>query len=109
MRVGREGEEIVSEYLQQRNWEVVARNYKTKFGEIDLIAKQKGEVVFVEVKSRAQLDCFDPSRKVDREKLRRVRRLAQFWLDHHAPESPARIDVVGVADGCVVEHYEDVG
>jgi putative endonuclease len=106
---GVEGEDAAIEYLERRmKWKVVARNYKSKAGEIDIIARGPDGIVFVEVKSRAALDLFNPSLNVHWQQLKRIRRSAQLWLDRHAPTSSARIDVLGVSNGEVVEHYEDV-
>lgn len=108
LAVGRQGEDAAALYLRLRGYRVLGRNVRTRGGEIDLIARRWGVVVFVEVKARSAADGFDPSGRVDREKVARLRRAADVWLQRYGRESRARLDVIGVCEGRVVEHWEDV-
>lgn len=94
------GEDLAATHLQRRGYAIVARNARTRFGEIDVIAARRGELVFVEVKTRrvsggagTALDA------VDYRKIRQVRRLAAAWLAE-TPQRPRaeelRFDVIGV-------------
>ncbi|MCI8524624.1 MAG: YraN family protein [Oscillospiraceae bacterium] len=91
------GEQTASADLRRRGYEIVAANYRTRFGEIDLIARQGGFTVFVEVKLRAS-DRFAEAREfVDRRKQERLRASALLWLAAHPEDGgQPRFDVVEV-------------
>lgn len=85
--IAADGERLAAEHLIRRGYEIVARNARTRFGEIDLIARRPGTLIFVEVKTRrisgnagTALDAFSS------QKVRQVRRLAAAWL----AETPSR-------------------
>ena len=91
------GEQTAAADLRRRGYEIVAANYRTRFGEIDLIARQGGFTVFVEVKLRAS-DRFAEAREfVDRRKQERLRASALLWLAAHPEDGgQPRFDVVEV-------------
>ena len=107
--IGKRGEELAEKFLRGQGYEILSRNVHTKGGEIDIIARDSEMIVFVEVKARAKKDGFAPSVRIDRKKLERLQGAGQSWLDEQGEELSARIDVIGVCDGKVVEHFEDVG
>ena len=82
------GEALVANYLRERGYTLVAAGYRCRFGEIDLIAKKRGMLCFVEVKLRSNLDYGLP-----REKLRMT---AQLYLSTHDLDVPTRFDVAEV-------------
>ena len=97
------GELLAAEHLCRRGYEIVARNARTRFGEIDLIAHGHGTLVFIEVKTRrAGGSAGTPLEAIDHRKVRQVRKLAASWLAE-APERPSaddlRFDAVGVTVG----------
>lgn len=83
--------------MKQKGLRLIARNWRTRFGELDLVAMDGSSVVFVEVKARQVDDFVDPACGVDKVKQKKVRRLADAFL---ALEKPAhdscRFDVVSV-------------
>ncbi len=101
-RTGRLAEELVARRLAAAGWEIVERNARTRFGELDLIARDGRSLVFVEVKAGRQGSAFGPERPVlavDRRKQLRVRRLAAAWLAEHRDiprYDRIRLDAVGV-------------
>lgn len=106
---GRTGEEAAEEYLRRRSYAILGRNVRTWRGEIDLIARKGESIIFIEVKARARDDGWQPSERVDREKMKNLKRAAAIWLGKEKKENvPARIDIVGVCEGRVIEHFEDV-
>jgi len=109
---GQKGEEIAEKYLRKKWYKILGRNVKTCGGEVDLIAKQGDTIVFVEVKTKTRDDAIAPSERVNWAKIQRLRRAAQAWIDgefeRSADDISGRIDVIGVCEGEVVEHYEDV-
>ncbi len=97
-RLGRYGEDLAVERLQAAGLEVLARNWRCRDGEIDVIAREPGVLVFVEVKTRSGADFGSPAEAVTATKARRLRRLAQQWLATERPpgEAELRFDVVSV-------------
>lgn len=97
-RVGYEQETKVQEYLQTQGYEILARNFYTKHGEIDLIAKKDGYLVFVEVKYRADGRYGAPEEAVDYRKQKKIIAAAQYYLyKNRIPvDTPCRFDVAGV-------------
>ncbi len=113
--LGRTGERIALEHLERLGYRLVARNHRTRYGELDLIVHDDKTLVFVEVKARhASARAGSPLDAVSPPKQRQVRRMAAAWLCEavarpHAAE--LRFDVVGVtvdAHGRLVrlEHLE---
>jgi putative endonuclease len=96
-RLGREGEQIAAAHLERKGLRILARGFRTRTGEIDLVADDGGVLVFVEVKSRSGLGCGRPAEAVDARKRGRMLRAAQFWLARNgAGDAPCRFDVVEV-------------
>ncbi|WP_026917655.1 YraN family protein [Gordonia shandongensis] len=95
--IGQIGEDLVADYLHGLGWRVLARNWRTRYGELDLIAADGDTLVVVEVKTRASRTYSDPLAAVTPDKLRRMRSLARQWLDQQEAFWPTiRFDVVSV-------------
>lgn len=93
---GHWGEAVAAEYLRRRRYQLLACNYHTRFGEIDLIVKNLHYIVFVEVKTR-QNDRFAQAREfVTGRKQTRVRTSAQIWLENNPTTLQPRFDVIEV-------------
>ncbi len=112
--LGRRGEQLAAEYLQQAGFRVLDRNYRCADGEIDIVAAEHRVLVACEVKTRSSLRFGTPIEAIDARKLRRLRRLAVRWvLTHGVIFDELRVDVVGVlksADGQFsIEHVRGVG
>ena len=101
--LGRDGEDAAAAYLTRRGMHVVARNWRCRYGEIDIIARDGPVLVFCEVKTRSGTGFGVPLAAITRTKLARMRRLAVLWLEEaDAHHGPIRIDAVGLlrhADG----------
>jgi putative endonuclease len=100
-RLGQAAEDLVCRRLLARAWEVVERNARTRFGELDIVALDRGTLVFVEVKAGREGSVFGPERPVlavDWRKQLRVRRLATAWMsERRGPRyAEIRFDAVGV-------------
>ena len=106
--VGSCGEDVAEQFLEGKGYQILERNARTSGGEIDLVAEDQGVIIFVEVKAKTRADGLAPSIRVNHEKLERLYGAAQAWFDKRGKEGAARIDVIGVCNGEVVEHYEDV-
>ena len=111
--LGRRGEAIAARHLEARGLAIVERNWRCPQGEIDLVARDRDEIVFVEVKTRSSVAFGHPLESITPRKLARLRRLAGAWCLAH-PESTGaiRIDAVAVIAPRVgqveVEHLERV-
>jgi len=101
-RIGRAAEDLVAARLVAADWEIVERNARTRFGELDIVALDGSTLVFVEVKAGRESSALGPERPVlgvDRRKQQRVRRLAVAWMGERrdAPYyAEIRFDAVGV-------------
>ncbi len=95
--LGDRGEEIASLYLKKCGFLILARNYRKKFGEIDIIARDKDCLVFIEVKTRKSDSHGHPFEAVNLTKQKRISKVAQCYLaENRLFNSPARFDVVSV-------------
>lgn len=97
MRVlGDKGEELAVRYLKKKGYSILVRNYKAPTGEIDIIADDRGTLVFVEVKARSD-DLFgQPEEAVNHRKQRKIERTALHYMSRLKKEMPARFDIVSV-------------
>ena len=95
--LGAYGERVAADHLTSLGLVVLARNWRCRFGEIDLVARDGTTLVFCEVKTRTGSSHGTPVEAVVGRKAIRLRRLAAHWLEVHDVEPPAvRIDVVSV-------------
>ena len=115
--VGRHGEQLAARHLETAGLEILARNWRCRAGELDIVARDGPVLVFVEVKTRSSLAFGVPAEAVDRAKSARIRQLALRWMmarrDEGAAEfwSEVRFDVVSVVrgrDGFQVTHLAGV-
>lgn len=112
--IGKWGENLACQYLEKKNYEIIVRNFLCRQGEIDIIAKDiaKNELVFVEVKTRTNLKYGNPAEAVTKEKLRHMRRAAQYFVYRNGLQNVAiRLDVMEVLiekQGCMVNHIKQV-
>ncbi len=96
---GWEAETAAARALLARGYRLVERNFRTPFGEVDIIARHEGRLVFVEVKSRKDLRAGHPAEAVTPAKQRRLQRAALHYLKHTGqPDHPLRFDVVCLLD-----------
>jgi putative endonuclease len=106
---GRYGEDVAARYLGDLGYEVLDRNWRCEHGELDIVARDAGTLVFVEVKTRSSVDFGVPAEAVTRVKAQRLRVLAAAWLSAQRPAyGELRFDVVSVllrrAGAAQVEH-----
>lgn len=116
-KTGNKGEEVAAEYLTKKGYEILARNYREKYGEIDIVArcKVKGEsyIVFVEVKTKTEGEYGEPWEMINKHKLKQITNMGHLWCIQNHYHGLVRIDVVGVwldMKGEVerLEHWENV-
>lgn len=94
---GRLGETFAAEYLVRQGYEILEKNYRRQFGEVDIVARDRGTLVFVEVKTRHSNLYGAPLEAVDQRKQRQLSKIAQgYLLNSHLHDVAARFDVIGV-------------
>jgi putative endonuclease len=96
MKTGEIGEEKAARFLRRKGYKILTRNYRTRLGEIDIIAQKGGAVVFVEVKTRGRTDYGTPAEAVGARKRARLAAAAQEYLQWNGTDAPCRFDVVEV-------------
>ncbi len=97
LELGVRGEEIAVDLLKKNGYRIIARNYRTKLGEIDIIATQAGTICFVEVKARKSIKFGLPEESVATTKQKHAARAALFYLKQNKLfDKKARFDVVSI-------------
>ena len=97
MGLGRLGEDAAVAHLGGLGMQVVARNWRCREGEIDIVARDGAALVFCEVKTRSGLGYGSPLAAITAAKQARLRRLASLFLaEHGGHRGPVRIDAVGI-------------
>lgn len=101
LRLGAIGEDRAAAWYRQRGYEIVARNWRCREGELDLICARDGVLVICEVKTRSSLAYGHPAEAVTRVKQLRIRGLAARWLADEAERQPreVRFDVAAILPG----------
>ena len=94
--VGAWGEALAADYLRRKNYKIIARGYRSRFGEIDLIVKNRKYIVFVEVKLRKNADFAMAREFVDFRKQQRLRTTAELYLAQYPTSLQPRFDVVEI-------------
>ena len=111
--LGRWGEAVCAEYLRKKKYKIVAVNYRSRYGEIDIIAENKTYIVFCEVKLRKNDRFAKAYEYVTASKQRKIKTTAQIWLSQHENEKYVRFDIFevyapdGVSGGYQINHIED--
>ena len=113
-KTGNFGEKLACEYLKNRGYKILDQNYRTRGGEIDIVAKDEETLVFVEVKTRTSRAFGFPEEAIDERKQRKLALTAEHYLAfHRLYNQNYRIDSIGIeldGGGSVVElrHENDV-
>jgi putative endonuclease len=97
LSLGKMGEELAVAQLKAMKYKIIEQNYRCLLGEMDIIARERGSLVFVEVKTRATKDFGGPAAAVNERKQRQLSRVALMYLNHKKlKDISARFDVVAV-------------
>ena len=94
--LGAWGEALAAEYLRKKRYQMVAAGFHSRFGEIDLIVKDRKYLVFVEVKLRKNADFAQAMEYVDRRKQDRIRMTASIYLSQNPTVLQPRFDVIEI-------------
>lgn len=107
---GLKGEEIASEYIIAKGYQILERNFRLKTGEIDIIAKEGDTLVIIEVKTRSNINYGYPYEAVNKKKQGKIIRTALYYVKLHGlKDTQLRFDVIEVYLGKdnKVNHYEN--
>jgi putative endonuclease len=104
-QLGDKGETIAAEYLQREKFQLLDKQYHTRFGEIDIVALDSDMIVFVEVKTRTSDRFGLPEESITPAKIEHLENAGLIWLQEH-PDSPEdwRIDVISL----LLDHQDQV-
>ncbi len=103
---GAQSEEIAAQYLKEKGYRILQRNFRWKGGEIDIIARQRDLIVFVEVRSRAYSEFGLAAETINFSKREKIKRTALLYLQKDHLDSPTRFDVIAF-DGENMTHIEN--
>ncbi len=95
--IGRWGEDVAARFLQAKGYEILQRNVRTAYGELDIIARRGGAIIFVEVKTRTSSSFGLPEISVGARKIQHLLNSAQAFMQvYSGPEQAWRVDVVAI-------------
>ncbi|PKM76606.1 MAG: YraN family protein [Firmicutes bacterium HGW-Firmicutes-15] len=95
--LGNRGEEIASRYLKEQGYRILTRNYRSRYGEVDIICTFGESIVFVEVKTRTSTSFGSPEESITRSKREHIRKVALIYLESYQhPFKEMRFDVIGI-------------
>ena len=103
------GEEQAVAFLQQKGYRILAKNFRNRFGEIDIIAQDKDEVVFIEVKTRKNDNFGTPAEAVNEQKLRKITMVASDFMREQGLENiQPRFEVVSILTNKTLELISNI-
>lgn len=109
--IGRWGEQMAAEYLERKGFRILWKDWRSGHRDIDLIAIDADNLVFVEVKTRRNADFLEPELAVDVKKMRNIGYAAQAFLHGYDNEMPIRFDIVAITGTpdteAKINHIED--
>jgi putative endonuclease len=115
IRIGQLGEQIATDYLKKQGYKVLGRNFKTKLGELDIIAKKGRLLVFVEVKSGFINSDFTPELHFNKQKIRRLKKAIEVYLISKkipVEKQEIRLDLVAIEikenEKPEIRHYQNL-
>ena len=95
--LGEQGERVACGFLKEHGYEILERNYKCKLGEIDVIARRRGRLAFVEIKTRTSTQFGMPQEAVNPKKQEKIFKVAQWYMkEKKRVKTPVAFDVVAV-------------
>jgi len=108
VELGRKGEEIAADFLEDAGYNILKRNYRIGHSDIDVLAQNRETLVFVEVRTKSKGDNGMPEDSLTAKKLKRMRHTAELYIAFHNYKGPARLDAVCIIlnDSDRVTHLE---
>jgi putative endonuclease len=111
--VGDIGEELAVKFLEEKGYIILDRNYRSRFGEIDIIAKYKDYYIFIEVKTRRFISYGRPAEAINSVKINRIMKTVNFYLSHKKiHDCNMRIDAIEIfiknSKDIQINHIENI-
>ncbi len=116
-KIGQVGEGIATDYLKKKEYKILDRNFKTKWGELDIVAQKNKTIIFVEVKTLRQAQGrpseFTPEDEITFHKAKQLQKMTQIYLSHKKIplDVDQQIDIIAVEfntiDDYIVRHTEN--
>jgi putative endonuclease len=104
---GRESERAAVRFLRRSGFRILATNYRSPYGELDIVARDGNTIAFIEVKSRADLRHGGPAEAIDRTKRKRIARAASHYISRFGlGDRECRFDAIAIVDGKAAEHVK---
>ncbi len=109
--LGRTGEDIALNYLENKGWKLLHKNWRNKYGELDLIMHNQDKIIFIEVRTKKSLQYGTGTESVNKTKQQKIRKLAMMFLqDKKYYNHAIRFDVVSIYfanDKINIQHVEE--
>ena len=110
-QLGNSSESHAASFLERRGYRIIARNFRVGHKEIDIVARQRNTIAFVEVKARSDIGCGHPLEAITWKKRREIAQVAHAWIDRHGqPALIYRFDAIAViwrGHVYTIEHIEN--
>ena len=110
--LGKWGEELAAEYLQEKGYEIIERDWKSGHHDLDIIAKEGGTLVIVEVKTRRNRLFGDPEEAIDYRKRRSLQSAINHYVKSHRVKATVRFDIISIVGNIgfkpEIDHIIDV-
>ena len=110
--LGQLGEDHAANYLVDRGFQIIERNWRCSAGEVDLVARQQDQIVFIEVKTRNGTGYGHPFEAISEQKVLRMRRVAAAWCQaNQVAGAKIRLDAIAVllrGERAAIEHLKQV-
>ncbi len=107
--LGKTGEELAISFLKEKGYEILFTNLRFEKVEVDIIAKDKNQIVFVEVKTRSSA-MVEPEKAVNKSKQKNLQRAAEIFLEERQLKNELRFDIIAIVkqkNNTDIEHFED--
>jgi putative endonuclease len=113
LKIGKMGEEFAGKYLEKYGYKIIERNYRTKYAEIDLIARKGREMVFVEVRTKRGENFGTPEETINKKKLRKIWGNVRAYVAWKRWKGSSRVDAICIVlklDGEIdrLNHYQNI-
>ena len=96
-QLGNQGEELAKKYLEKNKYKILAKNFRTRFGELDFVARHKKQLVFIEVKTKSNHNFGLPEEEFTWHKKQKMRRAIQSWLwANKIADDDWRVDLIAL-------------